>query len=235
MCPPRPGRTHRCGENGRTRFCVVTPAQAGVHLVRSLAEFTLSWQSQILRCAQDDTEGLCRNSTHKSFKFSIACAVILSPHFGRRTPVVYSVRQPPANCRGPSLRSPETRCVSHFDSPSLGCHSEPAFWAKNPRSLLCWPIPPRTAGVLRSAQDDSEGLTDDLAGSLFQHPLGVTIQQGIRTRRGHQITPPLKRPIAPSPKRSIAPSHDLPIPPAPVTHFPVSVIGRVRWQDEPVR
>jgi hypothetical protein len=138
-------------------FCVVTPAQAGVHLVRSLAEFTLSWQSQILRCAQDDSEGLCRNSTCKSFRFSIACAVILSPHFGRRTPVVYSVRQPPANCRGPSLRSPETRCVSHFDSPSLGCHSEPAFWAKNPRSLLCSLPPPRTAGVLRFAQDDSKG------------------------------------------------------------------------------
>jgi hypothetical protein len=41
---------------------------------RSFAQFILSGQSEILRCAQDDSEGLCRSSTRKSLRFSTCSA-----------------------------------------------------------------------------------------------------------------------------------------------------------------
>jgi len=118
---------------------------------RFFAQFILSAANGLRMTAN----GLCRNSTHKSFKFSIACAVILSPHFRRRTPEVYSVRQPPANCRGPPLRSAETRCVSHFDSPSRHCHPESRFFRDEGSAFVF--VTENPCRSFAAAQDDSLG------------------------------------------------------------------------------
>ena len=48
------------------------------------------------------------------------------------------------------------------------------------------------------------------------------------------IAPLHDHPITQSPDRSMAQCPDLPIPPAPVTHFPISVIARARWENEAV-
>ena len=60
------------GNAGRARsFAELTPERGRA---RFFAQSILNGQSEILRCAQDDSEGLCRSSTRKSLRFSTCSA-----------------------------------------------------------------------------------------------------------------------------------------------------------------
>jgi hypothetical protein len=72
------------------------------------------------------------------------------------------------------------------------------------------------------ASRDSDRWLGGKAGGGCENKAGIRLGGIRRPCRGAQLPEhPMARPL------------DHPIPPAPVTHFPVSVIGRVRWEGEP--
>ncbi len=68
-------------------------ARAGLYRLRKKPNTAILWRRS------RSFASLCRNSTRGSFRFTITRAVILSPLFGRRTPVFHSVHRLPRTTR----------------------------------------------------------------------------------------------------------------------------------------